>query len=183
MKNKLETRIEGDRIVLRPVREDEFDAYFGLLQDAESNRLTGTQQAFTKDSIAAWIHKIGYAHEDRLDMMIAEKETDGLIGEVVLNEINLNNRSCNIRISISGQHSNKGYGTEAMKLMLRHGFESLRLHRIELGVYAFNPRAIHVYEKLGFKREGILRDSISWDGRFHDMILMSILEEEYRQLP
>ena len=44
MKNKLETRIEGDRIVLRPVREDEFDAYFGLLQDAESNRLTGTQR-------------------------------------------------------------------------------------------------------------------------------------------
>ena len=41
--------------------------------------------------------------------------------------------------------------------MLRHGFEILRMHRIELGVYAFNPRAIHVYEKLGFKREGTLR--------------------------
>ena len=57
------------------------------------------------------------------------------------------------------------------------------MHRIELGVYAFNPRAIHVYEKLGFKREGTLRDSICWDGTFHDMIVMSILEEEYRQLP
>ncbi|MFB4324560.1 GNAT family protein [Priestia sp. BR_2] len=183
MKKRLETRIEGDRIVLRPVREDEFDVYFELLQDAESNRLTGTQQTFTKDSIAAWIHNIGYAHEDRLDMMIAEKESDELIGEVVLNEIDLNNRSGNIRISISGRHSNKGYGTEALKLMLRYGFESLSLHRIELGVYAFNPRAIHVYEKLGFKREGTLRDSLYWDGTFHDMIVMSILEEEYRQLP
>ncbi len=58
------------------------------------------------------------------------------------------NRSANIRIGIQGStFRGKGYGTEAMLLMLRVGFVSLNLHRIHLGVYTFNPRAIHVYEK------------------------------------
>jgi RimJ/RimL family protein N-acetyltransferase len=65
--------------------------------------------------------------------------------------------------------------------MLGHGFNNLNLHRIELGVFDFNPRAIHVYEKLGFKREGVLRDYLFSDGAYHDQILMSILDHEYRE--
>lgn len=180
MEGLLETRLTGERILLRPVRENELDAYFGLLQEPEAMRLTGTQERFTKESTSAWLQKIGRVHEDRVDLMIALKETDELIGEVVLNEIDPVNRCANIRIMVSGRHSDRGYGSEAMRLMLRHGFEDLNLHRIELGVYAFNPRAVHVYEKLGFSREGVKRDALYFDGRFHDMILMALLEEEFR---
>ncbi|GAB6930419.1 GNAT family protein [Paenibacillus sp. JCM 10914] len=176
----LETQIEGNGIRLRPVREDELEVYYALLLDPESNRLTGTQQEISKESVAAWIQNIRMEHADRVDMMIAVEATDELIGEVVLNEIDSVNRSANIRILISNQHSNRGFGTEAIKLMLQHGFEQVGLHRIELGVYEFNPRAIHVYEKIGFKREGILRDALYWNGEFHDMIMMSMIEDEYR---
>ncbi len=164
MEGLLETRLTGERILLRPVRENELDAYFGLLQEPEAMRLTGTQERFTKESTSAWLQKIGRVHEDRVDLMIALKETDELIGEVVLNEIDPVNRCANIRIMVSGRHSDRGYGSEAMRLMLRHGFEDLNLHRIELGVYAFNPRAVHVYEKLGFSREGVKRDALYLDG-------------------
>jgi RimJ/RimL family protein N-acetyltransferase len=115
--------------------------------------------------------------------MIIVKDTGELIGEVVLNEIDPDNRSANIRIGICGhEHRGKGYGTEAMTQMLRYGFETLKLHRIHLGVYTFNPRAVHVYEKLGFQRDGVERDALYVDGEFHNMILMSMLEEEFRSL-
>ncbi|WP_239613698.1 GNAT family N-acetyltransferase [Cohnella mopanensis] len=173
--------IEGDAIDLRYVRESDLERYYTFIQDAENTRLTGTQKEFTREEIAAWIRKIGVINEDRVDLMIVIKETDELIGEVVLNDIDSINRSANIRIGIQGtEHRGKGYGTEAMKLMLRYGFETLMLHRIELGVYAFNPRAIHVYEKIGFQREGIQRDVLYWDGEFHDSIAMAMLEEEFR---
>lgn len=176
-------QIVGKNIVLRYARESDLDAYYLFIQDPEVNRLTGAQREFTREEIAAWIRKIGTKHEDRVDFVIVSKETDELIGEVVLNEIDPVNRRANIRIAIQGaRHRGKGFGTEAMILMLRHGFETLKLHRIDLGVYVFNPRAIRVYEKVGFQREGIQREILYQDGQFYDMILMSMLEDEFRAL-
>ena len=63
--------------------------------------------------------------------------------------------------------------------MVDYGFRELGLHRISLGVYDFNPRAIHVYEKMGFKREGIMRDALYWDGEYVDEIMMSVLSHEW----
>jgi len=63
--------------------------------------------------------------------------------------------------------------------MLKHGFETLKLHRIELGVYDFNPCAQHVYEKVGFVKEGVCRDVLLWDGKYQSSITMSMLEDEW----
>ena len=65
-----------------------------------------------------------------------------------------------------------------MRLMVDYGFKALNLHRIGLDVFSYNERAVHVYEKMGFKREGLQRDSLFYDGEFHDTILMAILEDE-----
>ncbi|MDD9266182.1 GNAT family N-acetyltransferase [Paenibacillus sp. GCM10023248] len=178
-----EIQIEGSDILLRFARESDLEGYFTFIQDTEINRLTGSQREFTRDEIATWIRKISVQNNDRVDFMIVLKGINELLGEVVLNEIDSINLSANIRIGIQGtQHRGKGYGTEAMIHMLRYGFNVLKLHRIHLGVYTFNPRAIHVYEKIGFKREGVQRDSLYIDGKFHDMITMAILEDEFRLL-
>jgi len=63
--------------------------------------------------------------------------------------------------------------------MLKHGFETLKLHRIELNVYDFNPRAQHVYEKIGFVKESIRRDVLLWEGKYYSDTTMSMLEEEW----
>lgn len=178
-----EFRIQGNAIYLRFVQESDLEDYYAFLQDPQMIRLTGSQKEFTRDEIMDWIKKISSINEDRIDLMIMLEETNELLGEVVLNEIDSINRSANIRIGIQGtQHRGKGYGTEAMISMLRYGFETMNLHRIQLGVYNFNPRAIHVYEKIGFLREGIQRDAIYLDGEFHDRIIMAILEDEFRSL-
>ncbi|MCC3373693.1 GNAT family N-acetyltransferase [Cohnella sp. REN36] len=176
-------QFESRDLLLRFPRDSDLDDYFAFLQDPEMIRLTGSQNEFTRDEIEAWIRKIGVPSRDRVDFLIVLKQTNELLGEVVLNEIDPINRRANIRIGIQGtNHRGKGYGTQALIEMLRYGFEELKLHRIELGVYAFNPRAIHVYEKIGFLREGVQRDALYSEGKFHDMILMAILEDEFRSL-
>ncbi|WP_400162054.1 GNAT family N-acetyltransferase [Brevibacillus sp. TJ4] len=173
--------VEGEHIRLRYARLDDVEAYAAFLQDEEMNRLTGSQTEFSRKDIEEWLRKISIVNSgERVDYMIVEKSSGMLVGEVVLNEMDTVNRSANIRIGIQGStFRGKGYGTEAMLLMLRVGFVSLNLHRIHLGVYTFNPRAIHVYEKIGFKREGVQRDVLFANGTFHDMVMMSMLENEF----
>ncbi len=154
------------------------DAYFLLLQDEESLRLTGTQAAFTREQAARWLASMG-DREGRVDLAILLRETDELMGEVVLKDIDVTNRSASLRIGLRTPFTSQGYGTEALQLMLAHAFETLHLHRVELEVFAFNPRARHVYARLGFRQEGVRREVLWWDGAWHDAILMSLLAPEY----
>jgi RimJ/RimL family protein N-acetyltransferase len=74
----------------------------------------------------------------------------------------------------------KGYGTDAMRLTLRYAFDELNLHRVTLTVWSVNERAIRSYEKAGFKREGVQRETMQRDGRRVDTVVMGVLGEEFR---
>ncbi len=65
---------------------------------------------------------------------------------------------------------------------MRFAFEQLGLNRVELEVYAFNPRAVRTYEKAGFRRDGVRRQALYRDGKFHDIYLMGILREDWDAL-
>lgn len=73
----------------------------------------------------------------------------------------------------------KGYGTEAMKLILRYGFLELNLHRVSLNVFSYNERAILSYQKNGFKIEGRSVNIMERDGQFWDIVWMGILKDEW----
>ncbi|ANS75073.1 hypothetical protein AWM70_11045 [Paenibacillus yonginensis] len=176
------TEIVGDRILLRYAKQEDLADYTAFLEDKEMLYLTGsTAVSFTPEQNAAWLERIAQPGKDRVDFMIVPKDSGRLIGEVVLNDIDWDNSSANIRIAIGqAQARGKGYGQEAMRRMVEYGFRELGLHRIHLGVYSFNPRALHVYEKIGFKHEGVERDALYQDGKYHDMIRMSMLEHEFK---
>lgn len=76
----------------------------------------------------------------------------------------------------------KGYGTDAMRVLLHYAFTELNLHRITLNVFAYNPRAIRSYEKCGFQHEGRQRGYLNRDGQRWDMIYMGILKHDWKQL-
>jgi len=76
---------------------------------------------------------------------------------------------------------NQGYGTKAMGLILKHGFESLNLHRLWLRVFETNNRAVRVYEKAGFIKEGIYREGQFLDGKYVDVMIMSVLKTEWKE--
>lgn len=171
--------LTGSKINLRPITVDDAAGMFSSLSDEESMRLTGTQSSFTLEQVARYCERVSKA-DDRADYAITLKDDPAYIGEVVLNDIDALNRSASFRIALaSSTHFGKGYGSEATRLIIDYGFRTLNLHRIELEVYDFNPRAQHVYEKIGFVREGVRRDVLRWDGVYQNAIIMSILEHEY----
>lgn len=176
--------IHGKRIILRPYRPDDADALWHSIHHEEFNKLTGTHTTFTREMIDNYIqNQIAADDDSRTSFIIALPDDDRALGEVVLNDIDRDNQCANIRIAFFDETQvNKGYGTEAMRLMVDYGFKQLGLHRISLGVYAFNPRAIRVYEKIGFQREGVLRDALHWQGEYIDEVIMSILAHEWQAL-
>lgn len=172
--------LEGERVYLRPISLEDTDLLFHSLFDKETRRLTGTQRHFTREQIASYIENKGQDSSSVL-LLIALCENDQVIGDIQIGDIDTKNRNAHIRISIDqNNHQGKGYGSEAMLLMLDYGFGILNLHRIELNVFAFNDRAIHTYEKLGFLREGVQRQALYYNHAYHDSIIMSILADEYR---
>lgn len=107
-------------------------------------------------------------------------ENDAIIGLVSLVDIDHMNQSCVFHIMIgSGENQGKGAGTYATKEMLNHAFNNLNIHRVELNVLADNMRAIHLYEKVGFIKEGTRRQCDFKNGKFVDMLMYSVLREEY----
>jgi RimJ/RimL family protein N-acetyltransferase len=112
---------------------------------------------------------------------VIDKARGGCVGEAVLNEWEPGNRSCSFRIALGPAGRGLGLGTEATRLILGYGFERLGMHRISLEVFSFNPRARRVYEKAGFRAEGVLRESLRYGGQWIDATVMSILASEWAE--
>lgn len=111
---------------------------------------------------------------------VLEGESWVPIGNTGLHNVDVINRSAEFGIFIGEKaYWNRGFGSMATRLMLKHGFENLNLNRIFLHVYENNPRAISAYESAGFVREGVLRQGIFKNGRYLDLIVMSVLSSEW----
>ncbi len=112
---------------------------------------------------------------------IVTKTEGTLIGGIDLGPVRAESREGMLGIAIGDKaYWDGGYGTDAMRTLCGFGFDEMNLHRIQLEVFAGNERAIHVYEKVGFQREGLKRDGIFKRGRYHDIVVMSLLEGELR---
>ncbi|HEX9065878.1 MAG TPA: GNAT family protein [Streptosporangiaceae bacterium] len=172
--------LTGELVLLRPVQAS--DAAGLLAVDAETLRLTGSPQdtGFTLEKLEDW-YATRAEHDDRLDLSIIERATGEWAGEVVLNELSQANESCGFRILLQGpRFYGRGLGTEATRLVVDYAFTVAGVHRIELEVYDFNPRARHVYEKVGFTHEGTKRDALRWDGEWVDCHCLGLLQREWR---
>jgi len=107
---------------------------------------------------------------------------DELIGFVALHSIEWNNRAATLAVGIGdGAHRRLGYGTEAVRLVLRYAFPELNLNRVGLDVVKYNIAAMALYQKVGFRREGAQRAAVLRDGKQFDRIIMGILRTEWTQ--
>jgi len=174
--------LTGDKVLLRPVAVEDAD-FIPDDDDPEAMRLTGSHRRpeHSRELMREW-YATRADHDDRLDLAVVDRATGQFTGEVVLNELDPDNESCNFRILLYGEaNRDRGLGTEATRLILRHAFENVGLHRVSLEVYEFNPRARRVYEKVGFVFEGTRRDALHWDREWIDAHVMSVLAPEWAQ--
>lgn len=89
-------------------------------------------------------------------------------------------REVEIGIRLGEQHRGKGYGSEAIEWVLQYAFNHAAMHRVSIGAFAFNETAWKLYEKLGFRREGRLVKAVWFNGEWHDVVLLAMLEDEWR---
>ncbi|KDN86239.1 GNAT family N-acetyltransferase [Kitasatospora cheerisanensis] len=179
--------LEGERIVLRPVKPEEDLPWLRvMLQDPDVLRYTSPvytpvapewDEAMEK-RVVDW-YSTRNEQTDRLDLIIVDKATGRGVGEVVLNEWDEPNRSCNLRICIGPDGRDRGFGTEAVRMATDHALRAIGLNRVSLGVYAFNGRGQRAYEKAGFKVEGVRRQVLRYDDRWIDDIDMAALADEW----
>lgn len=157
-----------------------------ILADPEVLRLTGSVHSTAEinnashvldESTRSWYQSLAI-QGDRLDLAIIDASQGICVGEVVLNDLSEADLSCNFRILIGAEGRNRGIGSDATRMILDYAFTSTPLHRVELEVYEFNPRAIRVYKSCGFIEEGRRREALRFDGHFIDSILMSVLRSE-----
>lgn len=181
MQNKDIKFLQGEKVYLRPIENEDLDLFYKHLWNEEMRRLTGTQAVFSRAGVQKWFEN-NSLDSNRIDLVICLQESGEMIGDIAMLDIDHHNRNAVVRIAIFEENfCGNGYGTEAMHLLLKHGFEIENLHRIGLDVFSYNSRAIKTYEKLGFKREGVIRDELFLNGEYHDSILMGILEDEFSQ--
>jgi RimJ/RimL family protein N-acetyltransferase len=156
-------------------------------RDAEFVRLLDDEpaQLWSAKAITEWIEKDQEKEGQRgIEFQINTLEDDRAIGFIGLFVPVWQHGDAWVGIGIGErEYWGKGYGTDAMRLVLRYGFQELNLHRVTLGVFSYNPRAIRSYEKAGFTVEGRERSILQRDGSRADIIIMGILRQEWEQQP
>ena len=174
---------EGKRIALRDFLIEDTQSIYGWLRRPEITRYLVT--AFLPKTLRETETYVEeqMARNDPLNraFVITLRADASSIGVTGCHNIDWPNRAAEIGITIGEpEQLGKGYGTEAMELLLAFCFNELNLHRVFLRVFDFNGRAIESYRKCGFKEEGRLREAFFREGHYHDVLVMSLLEEEFR---
>lgn len=181
--------IYGDRIRFRHAERSDIPTYVNWLNDPEVRQGISIYLPMSQVEEENWFESMGkHPVEERvLCIEVRQPADEGqleswkLIGNCSFFDINWRNRSTEFGILIGEKaYWNQGYGTEAVRLLLKLGFETFNLNRIYLRVFETNPRAIRAYEKAGFIQEGCQRQGEYQNGRYIDVLVMSILREEWR---
>ncbi|WP_438311400.1 GNAT family N-acetyltransferase [Sporosarcina sp. FA9] len=165
--------IEGEKVVLRPFKDEDVPFIEECLKDPEVLKLTGSSSDFDRESFLHW-YNTRNRQTDRLDLAIVDRSKDLLVGEVVVNLYDNKTQSMNFRILIGPRGRNQGFGTEATELIIDYVFNNTTLNQLTLSVFDFNPRAKYVYEKVGFVAYSIDENHLEFEGKWIDSINMNL---------
>jgi RimJ/RimL family protein N-acetyltransferase len=175
--------IYGNRIRLRAIQRNDLPLFVNWLNDPETIKGLSLFRPISIEDEETWFENLCKGSLDERPFVIdvrAKENSWTSIGNLGFSRIDWRVRSAEFGICI-GEKSywNQGYGSEAVHLLLEYGFKTLNLNRIFLRVFATNPRAIRSYEKVGFILEGNLRQAYFDDGKYIDVLIMSVLNSEF----
>lgn len=170
--------LKGTNLSLRAITKDDLPLYVEWLNDVEVLRYLSLYRPFNIDDETDWYER--YRKDDTRINFAIELNNGKHIGSIGLNDIDHRRQVAELGIVIGDKESwGKGYCTEAIGLLLEHGFNSLNLNRIFLRVDTENIGGFKCYQKSGFIKEGELRESEFSEGTFRNIYIMSVLRNEY----
>lgn len=171
-------KIIGNKVYLSPMNSDDYLKYVEWLNNYEiAKGVDAVARVTSIDSEKEWLAK---ATSEKYNFAIINKENDTLLGNISLMKIHDVNRTAELGIFIGDEnYLSRGYGSEAIMLLLDFGFKYANLNNIMLKVFDYNKRAIKAYEKCGFKTFGVWKKSHYFNGEYSDEIFMNILKEDF----
>lgn len=170
-------KMSGERCYLSPIDLDDAPKYAAWLNDPEVTEGLSLAAAVVtlsgeREALARLAKEHNYA--------IVDAASDELLGNVGLMDVDHLHRTAEIGLFIGDKRFwGKGYGREAMGLLIDYAYARLNLNNLMLRVYAFNERAVRCYEALGFKKVGELREALTVRRKAHNVILMDLLPEDF----
>lgn len=173
---------EGEKVRLRSWELTDLDDLMRDWYNLKLRQYLHSPIPYSREEEEQWIRR---SWEERqrgvsYNFAIEHKETKELLGSGGLFGISKINNSTELGIAIYAEKNwGKGFGTDAMKVLLKIGFDYLNFYRIQLRVIEFNERAIKTYIKVGFTEVGRLRKSQFWEGKYYDHIMMDILRDDW----
>ncbi len=171
--------IETERLILKSLTREHIDFIFQHFGRDETNEYSGFDNLATVEEAYDLFDKYIAPTPTRFRLGVALKETAELIG--TLGYYNWSKKDCRAEIGcdLAKPYWGQGIMTEALRALIRFGFEGMRLNRIEATTNSRNKRAIGLIERIGFQKEGVLRRKHYYKGQFHDDVVYSLLREEW----
>lgn len=165
---------------MRALEHEDYLTLYQWRNDSEIQDMVGGNKYFiSSENEKKWVERNTF-NSDRIVLAICLIENDKYIGNVNIEGFDWINRTASIPIFIGDKTEwGKGYATEARMLAIKFAFEERNLHRIMDLVLEDNIPSIRMHEKCGYKREGVLRDSVYKSGKYHNQIVMGLLREDF----
>lgn len=170
-------KIVGEKVYLSPLCVEDAETYTKWLNNFEvTDGLNSSYRMFNLEAEKEWINNMLTKNE--YCFAIVDKNTDELLGNCGLHNLNFIQRTAEVGIFIGevDNHS-KGYGTDALKTLVDYCFGYLNLHTVYLRVFSFNKKAIRCYEKVGFAKCGELHEMYTINGTKYDEYIMEIVSK------
>lgn len=174
--------IYGERVRLRGAERSDLEKFIVWVNDPEVTAGLTLFLPMSSVDEEKWFEDAMQRSQEQKPLVIDMKDGDGwrLIGNSSFFDFDWVARSAEVGIMIGDKSIwNQGYGTEVMTLLLCHGFRTLNLNRVYLHVFSENERAIRTYEKVGFVHEGRKRQAVYKNGKYSDILMMSVLRAEW----
>lgn len=171
------------KVYLRAFKPDDYLISYKWRNDYNiTNGLISRRLFVSEENEKQWIEKANSDKVNNIKLAICLSASDEYIGNVYLTNIDHFNKSAGIGIFIGEEkHFKKGYVSEALSLILQHAFIDLGMNRVEARQFANNYASINLHEKMGFEKEGLLREFFYKNGFYNDVIIMSILKSNFNK--
>lgn len=174
--------LRGERLVLRGFRDSDCDALYAVFSDPAVMRywsrvpMADVREARTQLEV----NRRGFTERTHLCWAIATAADDAMIGTVTLFAFRIDQARCEIGYALSSAHWGRGYAREALSLVIDYAFDALGINRIEADIDPRNDGSIALVERLGFEREGLLRERWRVGGQVQDSAIYGLLRSDRR---
>ena len=175
--------ITAERVVLRWISEDDIDSLYNVFSDPQVMRYWSSAPFTDREQAIKLQREIATGNESNTMMKwgLSLRDSDRVIGTTTLFNLSLENGRAELGYAMGRAHWGKGYMNEALQALLSHAFEVMQLRRLEADVDPRNVASIRTLERLGFQREGYLRDRWHVNGEIQDAYFYGLLRREWRK--